>query len=95
MVEADSLTNSIKMLTRSDIILEKRVEANEESARTDASAVNREIARLARGATGTRAAFDDALKNITAEVREGLRMRARLTDGRPRKLPASTDHRDF
>ena len=72
---ADSLTNSIKMLTRSDIILEKRVEANEETARTDASAVNREIARLARAATGTRAAFDDALKNITAEVREGLRAR--------------------
>ena len=68
---ADSLTNSIKMLTRSDIILEKRVEANEDAARSEAEAAAREMSRLARGAAATRAAVDGALQNITAGVREG------------------------
>ena len=67
---ADSLTNSIKMLTRSDIILEKRVAADEEAARTEAEATAREVARLARAAANTRAAFDGALQNITAGVRQ-------------------------
>ena len=60
------------MLTRSDIILEKRVEGNEDSARSEAAAVGREVSRLARSAAATRAAVDGALQNITAGVREGL-----------------------
>ena len=67
---ADSLTNSIKMLTRSDIILEKRVEANEDAARSEAEAAAREMSRLARGAAATRAAVDGALQNVTVGVRE-------------------------
>ena len=64
------------MLTRSDIILEKRVAADEEAARTEAEATAREVARLARAAANTRAAFDGALQNITAGVRqvEGARL---------------------
>ena len=58
------------MLTRSDIILEKRVAADEEAARTEAEATAREVARLARAAANTRAAFDGALQNITAGVRQ-------------------------
>ena len=68
------------MLTRSDIILEKRVAADEEAARTEAEATAREVARLARAAANTRAAFDGALQNITAGVRqvEGARLPLRV-----------------
>ena len=45
------------MLTRSDIILEKRVAADEEAARTEAEATAREVARLARAAANTRGAI--------------------------------------
>ena len=58
------------MLTRSDIILEKRVEAGEDAARAEGEAAARERARLARGAAATRAAVDGALQNVTAGVRE-------------------------